>query len=100
MGSQRLDFAEFYRRARDECLRPVLVSVGDYDAAQELVDEAFARACAAPLVIVIGPESATRGAESAYRWRMHGRYDDGRTGLCHIYDASTTSASRSRISTS
>jgi len=44
--SQRLDFAEFYRRARDECLRTVLVSVGDYDAAQELVDEAFARACA------------------------------------------------------
>ena len=46
MGSQRLDFAEFYRGARDECLRTVLVSVGDYDAAQELVDEAFARACA------------------------------------------------------
>ena len=46
MRSQRLDFAEFYRRARDECLRTVLVSVGDYDAAQELVDEAFARACA------------------------------------------------------
>ena len=32
-------------------------------------------------------------------WRMHGRYDDGRTGLCHMYDASTTSASRSQIST-
>jgi DNA-directed RNA polymerase specialized sigma24 family protein len=46
VGSQRLDFAEFYRGARDECLRTVLVSVGDYDAAQELVDEAFARACA------------------------------------------------------
>jgi hypothetical protein len=25
-------------------------------------------------------------------WRMHGRYDDGRTGLCHMYDASTTLA--------
>jgi RNA polymerase sigma factor (sigma-70 family) len=46
VGSQRLDFAEFYRGARDECLRTVLVSVGDHDAAQELVDEAFARACA------------------------------------------------------
>jgi len=33
-------------------------------------------------------------------WRMHGRYDDGRTGPCHMYDASTTSASRSQISTS
>src|SRR5215470_1887336 len=46
VGTQRLDFAEFYRGARDECLRTVLVSVGDRDAAQELVDEAFARACA------------------------------------------------------
>jgi RNA polymerase sigma factor (sigma-70 family) len=46
MGSQSLDFAEFYRGARHECLRAVLVSVGDRDMAQELVDEAFARACA------------------------------------------------------
>ncbi|MGP8000377.1 MAG: SigE family RNA polymerase sigma factor [Streptosporangiaceae bacterium] len=46
MGTQRLDFAEFYRRFRDECLRTVLVSVGDQDKAQDLVDEAFARACA------------------------------------------------------
>ncbi|MGO8883008.1 MAG: sigma-70 family RNA polymerase sigma factor [Streptosporangiaceae bacterium] len=44
--TQRLDFAEFYRRSRDECLRIILVSVGDQDTAQELVDEAFARACA------------------------------------------------------
>lgn len=46
MGTQRLDFAEFYRRSRDECLRTVLVSVGDQDAAQDLVAEAFARAWA------------------------------------------------------
>lgn len=46
MGPQRLDFAEFYRRSRDECLRTVLISVGDRDQAQELVAEAFARACA------------------------------------------------------
>ena len=44
MGTQRLDFAEFYRISADECLRSVLVSVGDRDMAQELVDEAFARA--------------------------------------------------------
>jgi hypothetical protein len=43
---QPLDFAEFYRRSADECLRTVLASVGDQHAAQELVDEAFARACA------------------------------------------------------
>ena len=33
-------------------------------------------------------------------WRMHGRYAHGRTGLCHMCDASTMSASRSQISTS
>jgi RNA polymerase sigma factor (sigma-70 family) len=43
---QRLDFAEFYRTSADECLRTVLVSVGDQDTARELVDEAFARAWA------------------------------------------------------
>ena len=41
-----MDFAEFYRRSADECLRAVLVSVGDLDTAQDLVDEAFARAWA------------------------------------------------------
>ena len=41
-----MDFAEFYRRSRDDCLRTVLVSVGDQDTAQDLVDEAFARAWA------------------------------------------------------
>jgi DNA-directed RNA polymerase specialized sigma24 family protein len=46
VGTQRLDFAEFYREARDDCLRTVLVSIGDRDTAQDLVDEAFARACA------------------------------------------------------
>jgi RNA polymerase sigma-70 factor (ECF subfamily) len=45
VGTQRLDFADFYRGARDDCLRAVLVSVGNRDTAQELVDEAFARAC-------------------------------------------------------
>ncbi|HXS63568.1 MAG TPA: sigma factor-like helix-turn-helix DNA-binding protein [Streptosporangiaceae bacterium] len=39
-------FAEFYRRSRDDCLRTVLISVGDGDRAQDLVAEAFARACA------------------------------------------------------
>jgi len=42
----REDFAEFYRRSKDECLFTVLVSAGDRDTAQELVAEAFARAWA------------------------------------------------------
>jgi RNA polymerase sigma factor (sigma-70 family) len=46
VGSQRLDFGEFYRRSKDDCLRTVLISVGDQDLAQDLVAEAFARACA------------------------------------------------------
>ena len=46
MGSQRPDFTEFYQRSRDKCLRAVLVSVGDQDTAQDIVDEAFARAWA------------------------------------------------------
>ena len=46
VGTQRLDFAEFYRRSVDDCLRTVLVSVGDKDTAQDLVDEAFAHAFA------------------------------------------------------
>jgi RNA polymerase sigma factor (sigma-70 family) len=46
VGTQRLDFAEFYRSSKDECLFTVLVSTGDQDTAQELVAEAFARAWA------------------------------------------------------
>ena len=46
MGTQRPDFAEFYRSTKDECLFTVLVCVGDQDTAQELVAEAFARAWA------------------------------------------------------
>jgi RNA polymerase sigma factor (sigma-70 family) len=40
----RLDFAEFYAAARDDCLRIVLVNVGDADLAEDLVAEGFTRA--------------------------------------------------------
>ncbi|MGH3152781.1 MAG: sigma factor, partial [Streptosporangiaceae bacterium] len=46
MSREQLEFAAFYAVARDDCLRTVLVSVGDIDAAQDLVAEAFARAWA------------------------------------------------------
>jgi RNA polymerase sigma factor (sigma-70 family) len=46
VGSEQHKFAEFYRRSADVCLHAVLVSVGDEEAARELVDEAFARAWA------------------------------------------------------
>ena len=40
------DFADFYQDAKDDCLRTVVISIGDQDLAQDLVAEAFARACA------------------------------------------------------
>jgi|SRR5277367_4742345 DNA-directed RNA polymerase specialized sigma24 family protein len=78
MGSQSLDFAEFYRGARDECLRAVLVSVGDRDVAQELVDEAFARACASWRKVSRHPAPTAwvvRAAlnENISRWRRRRR---------------------------
>jgi RNA polymerase sigma factor (sigma-70 family) len=78
MGSVSLDFAEFYRGARDECLRSVLVSVGDRDMAQELVDEAFARACASWQKVSRHPAPAawvvrTALNENISRWRRRRR---------------------------
>jgi RNA polymerase sigma factor (sigma-70 family) len=78
VGSQRLDFAEFYRGARDECLRTVLVSVADRDAAQELVDEAFARACASWRKVSRHPAPAAWVVRTALnvnisRWRRRRR---------------------------
>jgi RNA polymerase sigma-70 factor (sigma-E family) len=40
----RREFAEFYAGARDDCLRIVLVSVGDRELAEDLVAEAFTKA--------------------------------------------------------
>ena len=78
MGTQRPDFAEFYRRSRDECLRTVLVSVGDLDTAQELVAEAFARACASWRTVGGHPAPAAWVVRTALnanisRWRRRRR---------------------------
>jgi RNA polymerase sigma-70 factor (sigma-E family) len=42
--NRRQEFAEFYTSARDDCLRIVVVSVGDRQLAEDLVAEAFTRA--------------------------------------------------------
>jgi DNA-directed RNA polymerase specialized sigma24 family protein len=42
-----MEFAEFYESARDDCLRIVLLNVGDRLLAEELVAEGFTRAWAA-----------------------------------------------------
>ncbi len=78
MGTQRLDFAEFYRKSRDECLRTVLVSVGDRDMAQDLVDEAFTRACASWRTVSKHPAPAAWVVRTALnanisRWRRRRR---------------------------
>jgi RNA polymerase sigma-70 factor (sigma-E family) len=38
------EFAEFYESARDDCLRIVLINVGDRQLAEDLVAEGFTRA--------------------------------------------------------
>jgi RNA polymerase sigma factor (sigma-70 family) len=76
--AQQPDFADFYRSAADECLRAVVVSVGDQETARELVDEAFARAWAswrtvsrhpAPKAWVV--RTALNASISRWRRRRH-----------------------------
>jgi RNA polymerase sigma factor (sigma-70 family) len=78
VGTQHLDFADFYRGSRDNCLRAVLVSVGDRDLAQDLVAEAFARAWASWRSVGTHPAPAAwvvRTALNAHvsRWRRRRR---------------------------
>jgi RNA polymerase sigma factor (sigma-70 family) len=78
VGTQQLDFAEFYRSAADECLRAVLVSIGDQDTARELVDEAFARAWASWPVVSRHPAPKAWVVRTALnagisRWRRRRR---------------------------
>jgi RNA polymerase sigma-70 factor (sigma-E family) len=78
VSNQRADFAEFYRRSRNDCLRAVLVNVGDQDTAQDLVAEAFARAWASWRTVSRHPAPAAwvvRTALNAHvsRWRRRRR---------------------------
>jgi DNA-directed RNA polymerase specialized sigma24 family protein len=78
VGSQRPDFAEFYREVKDECLFAVLVSVGDRDTAQDLVAEAFARAWASWPAVSRHPAPAAWVVRTALnagvsRWRRRRR---------------------------
>jgi len=78
VGTQRMDFAEFYREVKDDCLRTVLVSVGDQDTAQDLVAEAFARAWASWRTVSRHPAPAAWVVRTALnanisRWRHRRR---------------------------
>ena len=73
-----MDFAEFYRVAKDDCLRTVLVSVGDREVAQDLVAEAFARAWASWRTVSRHPAPAAWVVRTALnanisRWRRRRR---------------------------
>jgi DNA-directed RNA polymerase specialized sigma24 family protein len=83
VGSQRPEFAEFYRGSADECLRTVLISVGDLDTAQDLVDEAFARAWASWRTVSKHPAPVAWVVRTALnlnisRWRRQRRERAGR----------------------
>jgi len=78
VGTQRPDFAEFYREAKDQCLFAVMVSVGDRDTAQDLVAEAFARAWASWPAVSGHPAPAAWVVRTALnagvsRWRRRRR---------------------------
>lgn len=78
VGTQRLDFVEFYQRSKDQCLRTVLASVGNQDTAEDLVAEAFARACASWRTVSQHPAPALWVVRTALntnisRWRRRRR---------------------------
>lgn len=78
MRTQRLDFTEFYRGFKDECLVTVLLSVGNRDTAQDLVAEAFARAWASWRTVSRHPAPAAWVVRTALnanisRWRRRRR---------------------------
>jgi RNA polymerase sigma factor (sigma-70 family) len=75
---QQSEFAEFYAAARDDCLRAVLASTGDWQAAEECVAEAFARAWASWRTVRVHPAPRawvvrTALNHSVSRWRRRRR---------------------------
>jgi RNA polymerase sigma-70 factor (sigma-E family) len=52
---KREEFSEFYTSVKDDCLRIVLVSVGDRQLAEDLVAEAFTRAWASWRTVRVHP---------------------------------------------
>ena len=78
MVREPMDFAEFYTSAKDDCLRTVLASTGDMQAAEELVAEALARAWAAWPTVSRHPAPRAWVVRTALNtgttwWRRHAR---------------------------
>jgi RNA polymerase sigma factor (sigma-70 family) len=75
---ERKDFADFYQRSRDDCLRAVLASTGDRALADDLVAEGFARAWASWPKVSRHPAPAAWVVRTALNvrvswWRRHRR---------------------------
>ncbi|GIF70309.1 RNA polymerase sigma24 factor [Asanoa ishikariensis] len=74
----REEFADFYQRSRDNCLRAVLASTGNRALAEDLVAEAFARAWASWHKVNRHPAPAAWVVRTALNvrvswWRRHRR---------------------------
>src|SRR6185437_13822690 len=88
---KQAEFTEFYQSTRDDCLRIVLVAVGDQALAEELVAEAYARAWTAWRTVLCHPAPRAWVVRTALNthvswWRRHRREQtvDGRTALTHL----------------
>jgi RNA polymerase sigma-70 factor (sigma-E family) len=69
-------FADFYQEAKDDCLRAVAASIGDRQAAEDAVAEAFARAWSAWRRVRVHPEPRAWVVRTALNanvswWRRH-----------------------------
>ncbi|MEV4793808.1 sigma-70 family RNA polymerase sigma factor [Asanoa sp. NPDC049475] len=78
MDRDREEFADFYQRSRDNCLRAVLASTGSRALAEDLVAEAFARAWASWHKVSRHPAPAAWVVRTALNirvswWRRHRR---------------------------
>jgi RNA polymerase sigma factor (sigma-70 family) len=90
MANEPMDFAEFYISAKDDCLRAVLASTSDVQAAEDLVAEAFARAWASWRTVSRHPSPRAWVVRTALnarvsRWRRRRRevlfdHADGQRG--------------------
>jgi RNA polymerase sigma factor (sigma-70 family) len=67
---ERTDFADFYQRSRDNCLRAVLAGTGDRALAEDLVAEAFARAWASWAKVSRHPAPAAWVVRTALNTRV------------------------------
>jgi RNA polymerase sigma-70 factor (ECF subfamily) len=108
VGQDQQEFAEFYAAVRDDCLRIVLISVGDRQHAEDLVAEAFTKAWMTWRKVRQHPVPQAwiiRTALNAHVswWRRHGReeplagYDETAATPQHLAPDSSLLAALRRL---